>query len=65
MRAVYGAPPPPPPHRKQYLGDGVYVSDDGYHVILTTSDGISETNTIFLDDDVLAALTKFLESRRK
>lgn len=40
---------------KLYLGDGVYleVSDAGT-LVLTTSDGISDTNTIVLEPEILA-----------
>lgn len=38
-----------------YLGDAVYVSHDGYHFWLSTCDGISITNRIALDEQVLKA----------
>lgn len=37
---------------KQYLGDAVYWEFDGFHVILTTSNGLAETNRICLDPSV-------------
>jgi hypothetical protein len=37
-----------------YLGDGVYVTFDGYSVVLTTANG-----TVFLDPDVLVALITY------
>lgn len=41
-------------NKKIYLGDGVYVEDDGYNgVILTTENGIETTNTIYLEREVL------------
>jgi hypothetical protein len=46
---------------KQYLGDGVYVSFDGFHIILTTWDGYRDTNTIYLEDTVFIALQKYVE----
>lgn len=46
---------------KDYLGDAVYVEYDGYHVILTTSDGINTTNTIMMEMETLAALARFVE----
>lgn len=46
---------------KAYLGDAVYADfdddfDDRCRVILTTNDGISDTNTIYLEPEVLDAL---------
>src|SRR5574338_372052 len=35
--------------RKHYLGDGAYVEIDHGMIKLTTSDGYSDTNTIYLD----------------
>lgn len=46
---------------KRYLGDGVYVESDGFHIILTTEDGISTTNRIYLDNHVTKQLLKFIE----
>jgi hypothetical protein len=47
---------------KVYLGDGVYANTDGYHVTITTENGISTTNTIHLDPEVMAALVSYQES---
>lgn len=47
---------------KTYLGDGVYAEFDGYHVVLTTENAISATNTIYLDDVVLKQFLLYLES---
>ena len=44
---------------KQYLGDGVYAALGERQIVLTTEDGISATNTIYLDPDTLAALTAY------
>jgi len=46
---------------KTYLGDGVYVDFDGYHIVLTTEDGIATTNTVYLDPHVQKALVQFME----
>lgn len=53
---------------KQHIGDGVYVDSDGYHLVLTTEDGVNTPeNTIFIDPYVATALKavleKFLERR--
>lgn len=41
----------------EYLGDGVYVDYDGYHIILMT-----EGNTIFLDSVVFASLIGYAKA---
>lgn len=46
---------------KAYLGDGVYVDFDGFHIVLTTENGISITNTIYLEPSVYKALTAYTE----
>ena len=49
---------------KQYLGDGVYIGHDQYHIILTTEDGINETNRILLDPSVLYNMNAYIERLR-
>jgi hypothetical protein len=39
-----------------YLGDGAYASWDGSELTLWTSDGISKTNTIYLDELAIGRL---------
>lgn len=51
--------------RKEYLGDGVYAEHDGYAVVLTTSNGIEQTNRIFLEPEVIRELKKYLSSLEK
>jgi len=46
---------------KTYLGDAVYADIGAYGITLTTEDGISATNTIYLEPEVIASLLKFLE----
>ena len=49
---------------KIYLGDGVYGRiDDFGNVILTTENGISTTNTIHLEPEVLRSLMEWLTTR--
>jgi hypothetical protein len=49
---------------KQYLGDGVYVrTDDAGNIILTTENGVEETNTIYLEPEVWSALQKWAAER--
>lgn len=48
---------------KTYLGDGVYIEVDEYQMVkLTTSDGIKDTNTIYLEPEVCASLLRFLST---
>lgn len=44
---------------KEYLGDGVYATTDGYVIKLTTEDGIKTYNTIFLEPTVFSALVTY------
>ena len=46
--------------QRRYIGDGVYAGHDGYQFILETSDGISVTNRVALDEDTLDGLQKYL-----
>jgi hypothetical protein len=47
---------------KSYLGDGVYGAVDGFgSIILTTEDGISVTNRIVLEPEVLDTFLRYLE----
>lgn len=50
--------------KKIYLGDSVYASTDGYHIILTTENGMPDdpSNLIAMDDQVLSALDRFRHS---
>lgn len=45
---------------KTYLGDGVYLDQEPGSLVLTTEDGVSVTNTIYLEEEVLAAFVKRL-----
>jgi hypothetical protein len=44
---------------KRYLGDGVYVEIESDMVKLTTEDGITATNTIYLEEPVINALCRY------
>lgn len=48
--------------KEMYLGDGVYAKWDGGDLILYTSNGVTVTNTIVLEPQVLKALSTFLDS---
>lgn len=43
-----------------YLGDGAYVRFDGYGLVLTTSNGVDETNEIYLEPSVWFALEQYV-----
>jgi hypothetical protein len=51
---------------KRYLGDGVYaeISECG-DLLLTTENGISITNTIVLEAEVLQALQDYLSEKMR
>ena len=46
---------------KEYLGDGAYVSFDGYSLIVTAEDGIRATNTIVLEPEVFVMLLRYAQ----
>lgn len=46
---------------KKYLGDGVYADWDGYHVVLTTEDGVSIQNTIYLDSELQESVCNYIK----
>ena len=46
---------------KVYLGDAVYAKFDGYHVVLTTENGIEETNKIYLERAVIENLKAYFD----
>lgn len=51
--------------QKTYIGDGVYAEYDGVGVVLTTENGISVTNRIVLEHEVLSELGKFILQLQK
>jgi len=55
----------PPSRERSYLGDGVYASFDGYHIVLETINGMSVTNRILLEPGVYASLTLYMEKLGK
>jgi hypothetical protein len=52
---------------KEYLGDSVYANFDGYHIILTTENGIPEdpSNEIFLEPNVLQNIFEYSKNITK
>lgn len=50
------------------MGDSVYAAFDGYHIVLTTENGMGVTNTICLEPSVLNAVVnyaKYIKSEAK
>lgn len=47
--------------KKAYLGDSVYASFDGWHIVLTTENGYGPSNTIALEGSVLSALMDYVK----
>jgi len=45
---------------KAYIGDGVYAEVERGMLKLTTEDGYGETNTIYLEPEIIAALQSYL-----
>jgi hypothetical protein len=54
------------PMAKQYLGDGAYVEDGSYigELILTTSNGVTETNRVVIDEHGLKMLNRFAAEQK-
>ncbi len=52
---------------RHYIGDGAYVEWDGpgWPVVVTTSNGIEDTNRIVLEPSVWDSLLTVIESIRK
>lgn len=49
-----------PSPKKRYLGDGVFVDVDGHGLVLTTENGVEETNRIVLEPEVYDALLQYV-----
>ena len=45
---------------KVYLGDGVYAQNDGFGLMLTTENGISIENIIYLEPDTYQRLLDYM-----
>jgi hypothetical protein len=49
---------------KAYLGDSVYVElNEHGQLVLSTSDGISVSNTIYLEPEVFRALVRYVKEQ--
>jgi hypothetical protein len=48
---------------KEYIGDGVYIDHDGFSFVLTTSNGIRDTNTIYLEPEHIERIMSYVSIR--
>ena len=46
---------------KDYMGDGIYIRDAGFAVILTTQDGMSVQNTISIEPTEWEAIKRYMK----
>lgn len=51
------------PLNTEYLGDGVYVRDEGYTFAIFAERGFG-THVVYLEDDAISSLLKFIERTR-
>lgn len=47
--------------KPKYIGDGVYVECDGFHIVLKANDDLHPTDTIYLEDSVAKELIKYIK----
>lgn len=52
-------------NNKIYIGDSVYVSNDGYQLILTTENNGYASNTIYLEPHMIVLLQEYVDNLRK
>lgn len=53
----------PEDQNKTYLGDGLYAEFQVFGVRVYASNGIEETNEIYLEGSILKALVEFFERK--
>lgn len=47
-------------YKKEYLGDGLYVNFDGYQIALSAENGITATDTVYLEPQVLQSFLEYI-----
>lgn len=57
--------PLPPLPAPVYLGDGLYAEFDGWQVRLYAHSGVSHTNEVFLEPDVLVSFLRYVEQLKQ
>ena len=45
--------------KKEYLGDGLYATHDGYGIEVTSEDGVSVLDRVYFEPSVLKALVDY------
>lgn len=50
---------------KDYIGDSVYIEDNGYGVTLTTENGFGPSNTVIMEPSVIHAFQNYLERMKQ
>ena len=55
---------PNPKFDKLYLGDGAYVTYDGFNVWITVFDGTATTEKVCLEPEVLKRFLAFLKEHK-
>ena len=50
---------PKGPVGREYLGDGLYVEYNGWDIALIASDGIRDTNIVYLEPSVFDSLLEY------
>lgn len=48
-----------------YLGDGLYASHDGHMIRVFANDGVTTTNTVYMETFVLENFEKWVENLRE
>ena len=51
-----------PPKETNMLGDGLFVSFDGYQFEIFAHDGIRKTNVVYMEPSVLAAFMQYIKT---
>jgi hypothetical protein len=56
--------PDEPEPERTYLGDGLFAYFDGFQVVLAASDGIHDTNRVYLEPRVLGEFERYVAELR-
>lgn len=51
--------------KRTYLGDGLFASYDGYQITLAASNGIEDTNVVYLEPGAVASFEAYLKELRE